>query len=151
MLFRSVEGALRDPASLNKPSTLPLTEGIRIGGIAGSDVHWGLALGVVACIGLGLWLRATASGFSIRVVGGNPRTAQLVGLPASRLILLACALGGACAGLAGAAPDPAAPWPAVVPSPDSPEMNSALRLFLGLTALSFIPRSEEHTSELQSH
>lgn len=102
-LFKHVvEGALRDPASLNKPSTLPLTEGIRIGGIAGSDVHWGLALGVVACIGLGLWLRATASGFSIRVVGGNPRTAQLVGLPASRLILLACALGGACAGLAGA-------------------------------------------------
>jgi simple sugar transport system permease protein len=36
------------------------------------------------------------------VVGGNPRAAQLVGLPASRLILLACALGGAAAGLAGA-------------------------------------------------
>jgi len=28
--------------------------------------------------------------------------AQLVGLPATKLILLACALGGACAGLAGA-------------------------------------------------
>ena len=38
----------------------------------------------------------------MRVVGGNPRTAQLLGLPASKLILLACALGGACAGLAGA-------------------------------------------------
>jgi simple sugar transport system permease protein len=97
-----VEGVLRDPASLNKPSTYVLAEGLRIGGIGGSDVHWGLALGVVACIGLGLWLRVTASGFSIRVVGGNPRTAQLVGLPANRLILLACALGGACAGLAGA-------------------------------------------------
>lgn len=97
-----VEGVLRDPASLNKPSTYALAEGLRIGGIAGSDVHWGLVLGVVACIGLGLWLRVTASGFSIRVVGGNPRTAQLVGLPANRLILLACALGGACAGLAGA-------------------------------------------------
>jgi simple sugar transport system permease protein len=97
-----VEGALRDPASLNKPSTYALAEGLRIGGIGGSDVHWGLVLGVVACIGLGLWLRWTASGFSVRVVGGNPRTAQLVGLPATRLILLACALGGACAGLAGA-------------------------------------------------
>ena len=29
-----------------------------------------------------LWLRWTPSGFSVRVVGGNPRTAQLVGLPA---------------------------------------------------------------------
>jgi len=97
-----VEGALRDPASLNKPSTYALAESLRIGGIAGSDVHWGLALGVLACIGLGLWLRLTASGFSIRVVGGNLRAAQLVGLPANRLILLACAVGGACAGLAGA-------------------------------------------------
>ena len=97
-----VEGPLRDPASLNKPSTNALADGIRIGGIAGSDVHWGLVLGVLACISLGLWLRWTPSGFAVRVVGGNPRTAQLVGLPATRLILSACAVGGACAGLAGA-------------------------------------------------
>jgi ABC-type uncharacterized transport system permease subunit len=97
-----VEGPLRDPSTLNKPSTRSLAEGLRIGGIFGSDVHWGLVLGVLACIGLGVWLSLTARGFSVRVVGGNPRTAQLVGLPASRLILLACALGGACAGLAGA-------------------------------------------------
>lgn len=97
-----VEGPLRDPASLNKPSTHALAEGLRIGGIAGSDVHWGFILGVVACVALGLWLRWTPGGFAVRVVGGNPRTAQLVGLPATRLILLACAVGGACAGLAGA-------------------------------------------------
>src|SRR5438309_597496 len=35
-----VEGPLRDPASLNKPSTHSLAEGLRIAGIAGSDVHW---------------------------------------------------------------------------------------------------------------
>ncbi|MES2386300.1 MAG: ABC transporter permease [Pseudomonadota bacterium] len=97
-----VEGPLRDPSSLNKPSTFSLDEGLRIGGIAGSDVHWGLVIGVLACLATGLWMRMTASGFALRVVGGNPRAAQLVGLPASKLILLACALGGACAGLAGA-------------------------------------------------
>lgn len=97
-----VEGPLRDPSSLNKPSTYSLPEGLRMGGIAGSDVHWGLVLGVLACLGLALWMRWTAAGFSVRVVGGNPRAAQLVGLPASRLILIACALGGAVAGLAGA-------------------------------------------------
>ena len=97
-----VEGPLRDPASLNKPSTRSLPDGLGIGGIAGSDVHWGLVIGIVACVGLGLWLRITASGFSVRVVGGNPRTAQLVGLPATRLILAACGVGGACAGVAGA-------------------------------------------------
>ena len=97
-----VEGPWRDPSSLNKPSTYALSEGLRIGGILGSDVHWGLVLGVLSCLAAGVWMRWTVSGFSARVVGGNPRTAQLVGLPASRLILLTCALGGACAGLAGA-------------------------------------------------
>jgi general nucleoside transport system permease protein len=97
-----VEGPLRDPTSLNKPSTLALAEGIRIGGIAGSEIHWGLVFGLLACLFFGVWLRWTAAGFSVRVVGGNLRAAQLVGLPASKLILMACALGGACAGLAGA-------------------------------------------------
>lgn len=97
-----VEGPMRDPATLNKPSTRTLADTLQIGGIAGSDVHWGFVIGVVACLALGVWLSLTARGFSVRVVGGNPRTAQLVGLPASKLILLACALGGGCAGLAGA-------------------------------------------------
>lgn len=97
-----VEGPLRDPTSLNKPSTYSLSDDLRIGGIAGSDVHWGLVLGALACLGLAVWMRWTSAGFSLRVVGGNMRAAQLVGLPATRLILIACALGGACAGLAGA-------------------------------------------------
>lgn len=97
-----VEGPLRDPASLNKPSTPALDEGLLIGTIGGSDVHWGLVVGVAVCLVTGLWLRFTPSGFAVRVVGGNPRAAQLVGLPATRLVIGACALGGACAGLAGA-------------------------------------------------
>ena len=96
-----VEGPLRDPASLNKPSTLPLEDSLRIGTLGGWDVHWGLVWGVALCVVAGLWLLATTHGFATRVVGGNPRAAQLVGLPASRLIITACALGGACAGLAG--------------------------------------------------
>jgi simple sugar transport system permease protein len=102
-LFKhTVEGPLRDPASLNKPSTHALAESLRIGGIAGTDVHWGLVMGVLCCIAAAVWLRWMPSGFSVRVVGGNPRAAQLVGLPATKLILVAAALGGACAGLAGA-------------------------------------------------
>lgn len=97
-----VEGPLRDPSSLNKPSTHALADSLHVGGIAGSEVHWGLVLGVLACIAAAAWLRWTPSGFSVRVVGGNLRAAQLVGLPATRLVLLACALGGAAAGLAGA-------------------------------------------------
>jgi general nucleoside transport system permease protein len=44
----------------------------------------------------------TSVGFASRVTGGNIRAAQLQGLPVTRLISLACAIGGGCAGLAGA-------------------------------------------------
>lgn len=105
-----VEGPLRDPASLNKPSTPPLPEALHIGPIMGEaafdswlgDVHWGLVMGLVLCVAAGLWLSFSTHGFAVRVVGGNAKAARLVGLPSSRLILVACALGGACAGLAGA-------------------------------------------------
>jgi simple sugar transport system permease protein len=96
-----VEGPMRDPASLNKPSTLPLPEVLRIGTMGGYDVHWGLAFGVVLCVASGLWLGRSTHGFATRVVGGNARAARLVGLPAHGLIITACALGGAAAGLAG--------------------------------------------------
>ncbi|TMG97593.1 MAG: ABC transporter permease [Betaproteobacteria bacterium] len=96
-----VEGPMRDPASLNKPSTRALAEGLRIGSLPGADIHWGLVFGIVACVLLGLWLFFTTSGFATRVVGGNPRAARLVGLPSGRIVISACAIGGACAGLAG--------------------------------------------------
>jgi ABC-type uncharacterized transport system permease subunit len=96
-----VEGPMRDPASLNKPSTRTIVEGLRIGGIAGTDIHWGLVFGVVVCVVLGLWLFFTTSGFATRIVGGNARAALLVGLPSPRIIVVSCAIGGACAGLAG--------------------------------------------------
>lgn len=101
-----VEGPMRDPASLNKPSTRPLADSLRIGPIAPDsvlgDVHFGLVIGVALCVVAGLWLSFTASGFALRVVGGNARTARGMGLPTDRLVVLACALGGAAAGLAGA-------------------------------------------------
>src|SRR5206468_1968769 len=37
-----VEGPLRDPASLNKPSTAPIGEASMLGRLPGLDVHWGL-------------------------------------------------------------------------------------------------------------
>ncbi len=96
-----VEGPMRDPSSLNKPSTLPLNESNLLGLLPGYEVHWGLVWGAVACVAAGLWLFGSTHGFATRVVGGNARAARLVGLPSHRLIITACGLGGACAGLAG--------------------------------------------------
>ncbi|HEX5356049.1 MAG TPA: ABC transporter permease [Aquabacterium sp.] len=96
-----VEGPMRDPSSLNKPSTLPLADSNLLGLMPGYEVHWGLVWGALACLVAGFWLFGSTHGFATRVVGGNARAARLVGLPSHRLIITACALGGACAGLAG--------------------------------------------------
>jgi general nucleoside transport system permease protein len=96
-----VEGPLRDPQSLNKPSTFPLPESHMLGSIPGMDVHWGLLLGAAACVVFQVWMFHSVQGFSIRIVGGNVRAARLAGLPVGQLLLTACFVGGAAAGLAG--------------------------------------------------
>ena len=97
-----VDGPMRDPASLNKPSTHPLPEAVMLGNMPGTDLHWGLAIGVVAAVLAQMLVSRTTAGFAMRVAGGNLRAARLVGLPVSALLVAACALGGVCAGLAGA-------------------------------------------------
>nr|WP_051407855.1 ABC transporter permease [Mesorhizobium sp. L48C026A00] len=96
-----VEGPLRDPASLNKPSTEPLAEAYRIGNIPGMDVHWGLVVGIIACILSWLLIEKTRWGFAARIAGGNVRAAQVQGLAVGPLIVGFTALAGGFAGLAG--------------------------------------------------
>ncbi|QQS13044.1 MAG: ABC transporter permease [Rhodospirillales bacterium] len=96
-----VEGPLRDPASLNKPSTSGIGEHHMIGAIPGTDVHWGLAIGVVACVAMAVLMRKTTVGFAARMIGGNVRAARMAGLPIGRLVVGICALAGAAGGLAG--------------------------------------------------
>ena len=97
-----VEGPLRDPASLNKPSSYPIPEDAMLTPLPGIEVHPGILIGVVACILCWVLITRTTTGFAARVVGGNVRAAQLQGLPVAWLMVGACALGGALAGLAGA-------------------------------------------------
>src|SRR3954453_15070070 len=47
-----VEGALRDPGSPNKASTLPIGPDYAVGAMPGLGVHWGLAVGVVLSVAL---------------------------------------------------------------------------------------------------
>jgi simple sugar transport system permease protein len=101
LLNHFVEGPLRDPASLNKPSTRHIAEGSMLGPMPGMDVHWGLGFGLILCVlSYGLMYR-TIFGFSAAVVGGNLRAARLAGLSIGRLTLITCFLAGGAAGLAG--------------------------------------------------
>jgi simple sugar transport system permease protein len=101
-----VEGVLRDPASLNKPSTRALPDALMLGAIPTgplpiAGVHVGLLFGLLACLLAYGLIFHTTFGFAARMVGGNLRAARMAGLPVGRLILIVTALGGAAAGLAG--------------------------------------------------
>jgi simple sugar transport system permease protein len=101
MFNHMVEGPLRDPASLNKPSTHPIGDASMLGNFPGLDVHWGLGFGIIFCIAMYVLVKHTTWGFGLRIVGGNARAARLAGLPVNSLVLAACFLGGAASGLAG--------------------------------------------------
>jgi general nucleoside transport system permease protein len=96
-----VEGALRDPASANKPSTMPIGDIYRVGPITGTEIHWGFAAGIVLAIVLWVLMSRTTFGFAARMTGGNLRAAKAQGLPVGRLMVVCCMIAGACAGLAG--------------------------------------------------
>jgi ABC-type uncharacterized transport system permease subunit len=102
LLNHLISGPIRDFAVSLKPTSWSIPKTYMVDAIPGIGVHWGLAFGIVACVLMFILLRSTTLGFAIGVLGGNPRAAQLVGLPIGRLTLLACGLGGAAAGLAGA-------------------------------------------------
>ncbi|MBB3459354.1 simple sugar transport system permease protein [Rhizobium sp. BK313] len=101
LMNQFVEGPLRDPASLNKPSTKPLPPEYMMGNIPGMDVHWGLVIGIVACVISWILIEMTSYGFAARIAGGNVRAAQIQGLPVGKLIGGLSAIAGSFAGLAG--------------------------------------------------
>jgi len=101
-----VEDLLRDPTSLNKPSTVPIGEANMIGAIQGlpawfPEMHWGLVIGVVLCLVAAVVMDRSTFGFAARVVGGNVKAARLQGLPITAIVLITCLLAGAAAGMAG--------------------------------------------------
>lgn len=94
-------GPFRDPHSLNKPSTASIGEENMLGLIPGSDIHWGLGFGAIACLLCWFLMHKTTFGFAARITGGNVKAALLTGLPVGRLTLIVCFLAGAAGGLAG--------------------------------------------------
>jgi len=97
-----VTGAMRDVTVLHRPSSWHVGEDNMIGLIPGMDVHWGLVMGVVACVLTYVLMRHTVTGFAVDIIGGNIRAARMAGLSIGKLVVLTCFIGGAAAGLAGA-------------------------------------------------
>jgi len=64
-------------------------------------LHIGLILALVAAVVVWWLLEKTTIGFELRTVGANPNAARYAGISISRSIVLAMAISGALAGIAG--------------------------------------------------
>jgi general nucleoside transport system permease protein len=97
-----VRGPWRDPHGFNFPqsvsfeaaATMPLIFDV-------GRLHLGVLLAPIAVVVVAIFLGMTLRGFEIRVVGMAPRAGRFAGFDDRRTILLAFALSGALAGLAG--------------------------------------------------
>lgn len=101
IFYHLISGPIRDFSQTLKAQSWSIPQQFATANIPGLSVHWGLAIGLVVCVLLHFMLRHTTLGFSMEVLGGNRRAAQMAGLPIGKLMLLACFLGGAAAGVAG--------------------------------------------------
>jgi ABC-type uncharacterized transport system permease subunit len=101
LLNQAVNSWMKDPASLNKPSSYPIPDDKMLAPLGGTLVHWGLVFGIVFCALTWFLIQKTTFGFQIRTIGANVRAAQLVGLPVGTVTLVTCFLAGAAPGLAG--------------------------------------------------
>jgi len=94
---------LRDPDA-SVPRTNPISDTAVLPELVDSQPP--LHMGVFVLIGLALLLgfvfKRTTFGFEVKTVGSNPHAAHYAGISVNRIIILAMAISGACAGIAAA-------------------------------------------------
>ena len=97
-----IRGPLQDPMRIF-PRSYAIGDALQLPVlVAGSRVHAGLLLAVLAAVVLQLVMSRSAFGFRLAVLGENPSAATYAGIDARRTIIAAMTLSGAFAGLAGA-------------------------------------------------
>lgn len=96
-----IHGPWKDPAGFNFPLSPAFSEAARLPAFGDTRIHAGLLLALAAAAALTVALRKTKWGYELRLVGANPAVATYAGIGIARHILVAMAVGGALAGLAG--------------------------------------------------
>lgn len=97
-----VRGPLQEPTGIY-PQTESLGAAARLPVlVAGTRLHWGAAIALVAAVALWFYLRHTAGGFRLVMTGANPSAAERAGrIDVRRVSTRAFLLSGALAGTAG--------------------------------------------------
>lgn len=97
-----VHGVLKDPQGFNFPESAPFGEFASLQPlIAGTRLHFGVILAIVAAVLIWGVLRQTFFGFSVRVIGSSAKAAVYAGIESDRIIWLTLLISGGLAGLAG--------------------------------------------------
>lgn len=92
---------LLDPAA-STPRTPYIAESAELPRLFGTPLHAGLLIAIALVFVVRWLLYRTTLGFELRTVGANPNAARYAGMSVGRNIVLAMALSGALAGIAGA-------------------------------------------------
>lgn len=98
-----VHGPLQEPLGIY-PQSATIADTVRLPRlIPGARLHAGFAIALLLAPLLWWWLRSTAAGFRVRVVGASPDAARMAGrIDVARVAGGAFLVSGALAGLAGA-------------------------------------------------
>jgi general nucleoside transport system permease protein len=97
-----VRTTLKDP-NYPLPMSPELSGGMTLPALLeGTRLHAGLLIGLAAAVLVHLLMRKTRIGFTMRVVGLNPRAARVAGIPVNVNVVVASLLSGGLAGIAGA-------------------------------------------------
>ena len=96
-----VRGPLQEPTHAY-PQSPTIDAAARLPRVAGTRLHLGVGLALLAAVALGIVIRRSAWGFRVRAVGANPRAAASAGMiDVPRVALQVFLASGALAGLAG--------------------------------------------------
>jgi simple sugar transport system permease protein len=101
-----VSGVMKDPNPLIANAQTPkILQSARLPPLLPDPlykVHWGFVMAVLAALLVWWLLNKSTLGFEIRTVGANPQAARYAGIAVGRTIVVAMAISGALAGMAGA-------------------------------------------------
>ena len=96
-------GPWRSADSASYPQSAAFVDAARLPSFFGTRIHLGLIFGLACLVLYGFVMRRTVWGLEMRAIGGNPEASRRLGVPVSRYIIAAMAIGGGIAGIAGMA------------------------------------------------
>src|SRR5882672_2560633 len=100
-----VSGPMKDPNPLIANAQTPkILQSARLPALLADPqyrVHWGFVIAVLAAIFIWWLLNKSTLGFEIRTVGANPQAARYAGMAVGRTMVVAMAISGGLAGMAG--------------------------------------------------